>query len=438
MNIIIAGAGKVGFNLAKSLCIGHNVTIIDKNLEALERIQESLDILPLDGDVENVQTYTSFTDKNIDLFIAVTNNDNVNLIAILVADTVLNIQRKFVRLHNHYFASEKIQKRLDIEKFILPTKLASQTIASLLNYPKANNIKFFHYTKQKLISVMVSGNFEKQFLQNGTTKIVGIERAKKFFIPQEEEVEIFPNDLVYFFGNEEDINPLCSLLEQDTNDTIQNCVVFGGESLGIAIAEALIANGKNVKLVEKDLHACELADEQLKGKASVINSKYSSHDIFEEEAIENADIFISATNNDEYNIIKCLEAKESGVNKVVAINNEMEYYSLMHSLGIVVVRGPKMSAYNTIMEAISSTGIVVQKSYCGARANVFMRKIFTSSHLINKKIKPPKIQHSLLFYERDGAVHLFNETLLLQEDDLIICFCMQQVAPKIKQWIYGL
>lgn len=90
---------------------------------------------------------------------------------------------------------------------------------------------------------------------------------------------------------------------------------------------------KKVKIIEKDLHLCEVADEVLQGKVSVINSKYSSNDLFEDENLSNADIFIAASNNDEFNIIKCLEAKEKGINKVVAINNDLEYYQLMHSIG---------------------------------------------------------------------------------------------------------
>ncbi len=438
MNIIIAGAGKVGFNLAKTLSIGHNVTIIDKNSEALHRIQESLDIMPLGGDVEDAKTYENLTNKNIDLFIAVTNLDNVNLISVLVADSVLNIKRKFVRLQKEFFDGSKIKSRLDIDRLIFPIGLASQAIASLLEYPKANNVKFFKYTEHKLISVMVSSRFIPKVFVSKEYKIVGIERKKSFLIPQEENVEILPNDLVYFFGPQSAIRPLCSELELDANSYIQKCVVFGGDDLGVAISHEFLKSGRDVKLVEKDLELCAIADEALKGKASIINSKYSSHDIFEEEALGSADIFVAATNNDEYNIIKCLEAKESGIKKVVAINSEMEYYNLMHSLGIIVVRGPKISAYNEIMEEISSTGVVIQKSFCGAKAVVLMRKIFAGSKLTGKRIKPLSVKNSKLFLIRDGVIAYFDETIVLQENDLIVGFSPSKESPKVKQWIYEL
>ncbi len=438
MNIIIAGAGKVGFNLAKTLSIGHNVAIIDKNFEALQSIQESLDILPIKGDAEDSKTYKSFSNKNIDLFIAVTNVDNVNLIAVMIADSVLNIERKIVRLQKYFFDKKIIRQTLKIDKTIFPIILASKAIASLLYYPEANNVKFFKYTKHKLISLM---SFQEDFSKNinsDAVRIVALERDKEFLIPQDDDFKIKKSDLVYMFGLENEIRQICIKLDNQNAIDIQKCVVFGGEELGIGISKELLDIGRNVKLVEKDLDLCEKADEELEGRASIINSKYDTTDIFEEEGLQSADIFIAATKNDEYNIIKCLEAKEKGIHKVVAINNELQYYNLMHSLGIVVVRGPKISAYNTIVEEISSTSVVIQKSFCGAKGIVLMRKVFQKSKLIDTKIKPIKSKNSRIFYIRDEKLYDFNEKLTMLENDLIVVFCAQKQSEALKQWIYEL
>ena len=437
MNIIIAGAGKVGFNLAKTLCIGHNVTIIDKNSEALHRIQESLDILPMQGDVEDSSIYNHFIDKKIDLFIAVTNVDNVNLISTLMADSVLEIDRKFVRLQKHFFADTQVQKKLSINMLIFPIKIASKAIASLMDYPKANNVKFFKYTDYRLISVRVSKDIEPMMISSKNFTIVGIERDKSFFIPQKDE-EVLPNDLVYFFGPEEDVRTICNVLDTADKEEIQKCVVFGADELGISIAKDLIEAKRSVKLIDTSLKLCERADEILEGRASVVNLKYGDTTVFEDEGLAEADIFIAATNNDEYNIIKCLEAQDKGISKVMAINNEMEYYSLMHSLGIIVVRGPKMSAYNTIMEHISANGVVIEKSFCGSKASVYMRNIFANSSFIGKKIKPLKVSKSKIFYMRNSKLYPFTEKIILEQSDLIIAFCTLKEATKVKQWIYEL
>ncbi|NPA66397.1 MAG: potassium transporter [Epsilonproteobacteria bacterium] len=436
MEIIIAGAGKVGFHLAKTLSIGHNVTIIDKNEAALQRIQESLDILPLKGDLEDSQTYEPFQTIQIDLFIAVTNVDNVNLIATMLADSILDIKRTFVRLQHHFKDVFIIKEKLGVDKIIFPIRLASKGVSSLLDYPKANNIKFFKYTKHKLISIRIHKDFEKKHIVSDKFIKVGIEREKSFFIPQKES-EIQPGDLVYLFGDEEEIRLTCKTLDPYTNK-ITKCVIYGGDELGVNIAKSLLEMGREVKLIEKDLILCEKANEELEGKASIINAKYDSHEIFEEENLSAADIFIATTSNDEFNIIKCLEAKEKGIKKIVAINNDMEYYNLMHTLDIVVVRGPKMSAYNKIMEEISSTNIVIQKWFCGSKAVVFMRKIFEDSPLVAKKIKPLSYPNVKIAFIRDEQLYRMEEKIILKQNDIIVGFTTAQQSAKLKQWIYGL
>ncbi len=437
MNIIIAGAGQVGFNLARTLSIGHNVTIIDKNEKALHRIQESLDILPLQGDVENSQTYESFKNLKIDLFIAVTDIDNVNLIATMIADSILDIDKTFVRLQKYFKDVFLIKEKLGVDEIIFPTRIASKSVASLLNYPRANNVKLFKYTKNKLISIRVSKDFEpKEILSNNFIK-VGIERDKDFFIPQEDEV-IKANDLVYFFGLEENIREVCMQIDDTAISSTQNCVIYGGHELGISIAKLLLETGRIVKVIEKSLEICEVAERELEGEATVINAKYSAHDVFEVENLNNADIFIATTSNDEFNIIKCLEAKEKGIKKIVAVNNDMEYYNLMHALGIVVTRGPKISAYNKIMEEISSSGVVIQKSFCGSKAIVLMRKVFKTSKSISKQVKPITIQNAKIYYIREESLYPFDEKMILEENDIVIAFATTKLMPKIKQWIYEL
>lgn len=439
MNIIIAGAGKVGFHLAKTLLIGHNVTVIDKNEEALNRIQESLDVLTLQGDIEDFSTYLKIIDTQIDLFIAVTNVDNVNLVSTLIAESVLKIERKFIRLHNHFYSDDVLIKKLNIEKIIFPRKLTSTSIVSLLDYPKANNVKTFSYTDYKLVSIRADLDLRSFVVEEKGFQIVGIEREKNFFLPQKSSVEIQDGDLVYIFALDQEIEFFIQTLQSKNKMTIKRCVVFGGQDLGISISRALVKSGKNVKLIEKDFTFCEKANALLEGKVEVINLKYGTSDLYEEENLHHADMFIAATNDDEYNIVKCLEAKEKGIEKIVAINNEVEYYNLMHSLGIIVTRGPKVSAYNTIMEHISSTGVVIQKSFCGATANVYMRKIFNNSKLIGKKIKPLKESSNyIVFYISNMELKFFTQDVILKEDDIIVTFCESKDAITVQKWIYEL
>ncbi|BBG65973.1 Trk system potassium uptake protein TrkA [Hydrogenimonas sp.] len=438
MDIIIAGAGRVGFNLARTLCVANNVTVIDRNEEALQRLQESLDILPVHGDIENPETYRKLVDKKSDLFIAVTDLDEANLISTLIADDVIEVDRKIIRLRNEFFAKSSIRQKLGIDDAVFPMQITSRTVATLLDYPKANNVKHFKYTDFKLLSVRVGADEKERLIEPDGFALVGIEREKSFFIPEDNE-PVKANDLVYLFGDERPIKELCSKLETDAPANIERCVVFGGGDLGVSIAKALVERGKDVKLVEKDIRLCRIAEESLEGEAMTISCKYGTGGLFEEEGLGYADMMVAATDNDEYNIIKSLEAREHGIKRVVAVNNEMEYYNLMHSLGIVVVRGPKMSAYNAIIESIYSGGVVTERHFCGGKGSVFLRKIFPNSELIGRTVKPPKkMKGAKGFIIRSGHLLPFTGKMEIEEGDVVTIFCTLESQKYIKEWIYGL
>ncbi|WP_457607487.1 NAD-binding protein [Nitratifractor sp.] len=441
MDIIIAGAGKVGYNLARTLSPVHNVTVIDRNAEALHRLQESLDILPVHGDIEDPQTYRKLIDQEADLFIAVTNLDEANLISTLIVGDTIEVKRKFIRLRNDFFAKSGIREKLGITDAVFPLQLTSETVRSLFNYPRANNVKSFVYTPFKLISIRVSEGAEalpEELPAN--VALVGIEHKRELWIPQGWEPDrIESGDLLYFFGAVEGIRSLCPRIDTEAPGEIERCVVFGAGDLGITIASKLLEEGKDVKLVEKDPRQCELADEALEGEAMTLNCKYGTSTLFEEEGLGHAEMMIAATEDDEYNIIKCLEAREHGIRKVVAVNNEMEYYNLMHSLGIVVVRGPKVSTFHTIVEKIHSSRVVTERKYCGGKGVVLLRKVFPASRLIGREISPPKHrEEALLFLLRQESLLPFEGLVSIEEGDVIAVFAPEASTEEMERWLNGL
>ncbi len=438
MDIIIAGAGKVGFNLASVLSQSHSVTVIDKNKEALNRLQESLDILAIEGDIENPKTYSKLINREFELFIAVTNEDEANLLSSMVSDEFIFVKRKFIRLKKSFFKDSQILSKASIDKTIFPIELTADSVVSLLNYPLANNIKKFVYTDFKLISVRINRDFGEFNILFDNFTIVGVERDNRFFIFSQEKNSLKKGDLIYLFGDENKIREICKTLESSIPQKIQKCVIFGANELALAIAKKLIDAQKEVKIVEKDIELCKMADEELGGEVMTLNSKYGSRVLFEEEGLKYADMVIASTNDDEFNIIKSLEAKEYGIKKTVAINNEKEYYSLMHSLGLVVVRGPKMSAYHTIIEQIHSSKVVTERGFCGGKGVVFLRKVFSSSHLKNKRVKPLTGDEIASFLIKKEKLLEFNEPKTLEEDDVLVVFGNSNSSLKIESWINGL
>ncbi len=438
MDIIIAGVGGVGFRLAKALSVGHNVIVMDRNTDALAKLQESIDVLTLGGNVEDPKTYEALIEKTYDLFIAVTDSDEINIISSLIAEEKIKVRQKIIRLRNEFFARSSIAQKVGITEAVFPFELTALSIKALLDFPKANNVKSFSGTNLKLISVKAflenpSENIKISEIRSEKISIVGIDREKHFFIPSGSD-EILHNDMVYLFGNEEEIKRLCSLINKNMPNIIKNVVIFGAGALGIEVSKVLSKENIVIKMIEKDIQKCNQAAEILQKGVTVINSKYGDSLFYEEEGLKNADMIITTSSNDDENIVKCVEAKEHGVKKVVAINNDITHYNLMHSLGMMVVRGPKINAYYSILELIGSSSIVREKLFCGGSAIGFIREVIPS----NRAIKPIEGEDILSFIIYNDELYSFSHSFIPQEKSILMCFCSKNHEQRCRKWINNL
>jgi len=441
VNIIIAGAGKVGYRLAGALSHRHNITIVDKNEAALQRLQESIDVFTVTGNIEDPDTYRPLRSRRFDIFIAVTDSDEANILSTLIAGDVIQADTKIVRLKNHYFADSSIAGKLGISTAVFPFSATANAISSLLDYPHANNIKAFIYSPFRMISVFVhaaddAGIPVSRFTNEGCT-VAGVEREKRFFIPAAEEM-LQRGDLVYLFGDPDRVRTYSAELNPATPATISRVAIFGADLLGLEIAKALLKRNVQLKIIDKDMEQCRKASELLQEDATVINSRYIEHTLFDDERIGRADMAIFTSKEDEENIIRSLEAKEHGIPRTVAINNDLERYSLMHSLGIIAARGPKSTAYYTILEKIGSSAVISERHYCGGRGTIFSRKIFDDSPLVGKMVKPPDPKRCLSVILRDGVLLPWVAKLRFHSNDVLFLFLDSNDNEAMKLWIYAL
>jgi trk system potassium uptake protein TrkA len=201
------------------------------------------------------------------------------------------------------------------------------------------------------------------------------------------------------------------------------------------MAKAILHVGGELKIVEKDAGLCRKAVEELGEKAMVIHSAYEDHKLFEEEGLKYADMVVAAGTNDEKNIVKCVEAREYGVKKTVAINNDPSYYGLMHTLGLVVVRGSKPGAHYAILEKIASSSVTTQRHFCGGEGVMFLRKIYPASPLIGKRIRIRYGANMIVVCIRDARFRDLSEADALQEGDIIALFTTAPYKETAQLWI---
>ena len=415
MNILIAGAGKVGYNLAKALSNKHNVVIIDKNEKALEMLKETLDVLTICADIRDARAYMGLK-ENFDFFVAVTNNDEINLISTIVTENMLEIENTIVRLTNTSYISTNFQK-LNINRLIFPYKLSATAVAKLIEIPKANNIKEFPFNDFILISLTVKNPQIDRVSAINTDDVIaiGAQRGEEFIFLNEEDI-IEEEDLLYIFGNKEKLKLIINSLDTVSPEEIQNVLIYGANPLGIEIAKILSAMDVNVKILEKDEDEAEKAAEILGEDVMIINSSYEDEEMILNEGLQHSDIAITASLKDESNIIKSLQAKKLGIKKIITINNNLNYYSLMHSLKLSTIRGPKIAAYYEILEEIDSRLLIYERFFLGAKGKIFIKQIFNE-----KEVTPPK-ENTKTIIIRDNKIIELKEKTKLEPNDIVMEF----------------
>jgi len=415
MNILIGGAGKVGYNIAKTLSPKHNVVIIDKNENALETLKESLDVLTICADLRDARAYMGL-EKKFDFFITVTNHDEINLISTIVTENILDIENTIVRLTNTSYISTNFQK-LNINRLVFPYKLSATAVAKLIEFPKANNIKEFPFNDFILLSLNVkTPQLDKVSLINSTDIIViGAQRGEEFIFLNENDT-IEEDDLLYIFGDREKLKKIINKLDTVSPESIQNVLIYGANPLGIEITKILTSFNLNVKLLEKDQNLATKAAEMIGEDAMVINSSYEGEEMLINEGLNYSDIAITASLKDESNIIKSLQAKKLGIKKIITINNNLNYYSLMHSLKLSTIRGPKIAAYYEILEEIDSRLLIYERFFLGAKGKIFIKQVLHS-----KTITPPKENTKTLIIRNDTIIELKDKTDL-QPNDIVLEF----------------
>ncbi len=417
MEILIAGAGRVGYNIAKILSKKHNITIIDKNEENLNYISESLDILTVQGDLKDTLTYQNL-DKKYDYYIAVTNSDETNILSALIIDDFSKIENKIIRINNTSYSLTSLPEKLNINHMIYSNTITVLNIEKLIHLPQANNIKDLSFTNMVLVSVNSEIEINSDEINTDKTSVIATVKEDKISFCNN-NCTIEPNDLVYILGDKEKLKKSLKILAPSQPESIKNVLIFGATSLGIEIARVLVGLDLNIKLIEQDINLAHRAAHILQEDVMVINASYDDDNLFKSENLNASDLSIATTKNDEINIIKSLIAKKYGIKKPICINNNPYYHSIMNSLHLPVIRGPKMNTVYKILEEIDSKNIIFERFFMGFEGKIFIKKIF-----INKKINKPKENSKVIIIRDNNIINLFvnEETFEIIEGDVIIYF----------------
>ncbi len=361
MKMVIIGNGKAGSSLSSMLANeGHDVTVIDINAAALEKTQNTEDVMCIEGNGIDADVQRDAAVNKAGMVIAATHHDEVNLLCCLIARK-LGAKRTISRVRNpeYYKQIDFIRDDLGLSMAINPEGITADEILRVLITPDAAKVEVFEKGKMELVEYKIPDN--SPILNLSLLEIY--KRTKiKFLIcavQRDSEIYIPGGDFVLRSGDRINIAAAHKEIEQffkmngSIKDKVKSCMIVGGGRICYYLTKSLLGMGMHVKIIEKNLEKCrQLA--QLFPKASVIHGDGTDQDMLAEERIRDTDAFVAITGIDEENIIMSLYAKNNSNAKVVTKVNRESYVGLTSQIGLDCIISPKYLTTNSVLAYVRS------------------------------------------------------------------------------------
>ncbi len=368
MKIIILGAGQVGSSVAASLVNEENdITLVDVDPTALQLISERYDLRTITGIASHPSVLAKAGAKDADMIIAVTNSDEVNMIACQVAYTLFHTPTKIARIREiEYLKNTRLltHEALPVDVLISPEQLVTEYIERLISHPGALQVVDFADGKAQMIALKASHigmlvghsprDLKKQ-LSGIEFKIFIIFRNNQALIPDANTV-VEADDEVFFISSQKSIRHLLQII-RNKEKPYKSIMIAGGGNIGLRLAEILEDNYK-VKLLEFNPAKARFASEILKN-AIVLNGDAADEELLNEEDIDKTDVFCAVTNADEANIISSMLAKRLGARKVMSLINRAAYLDLVQSNTIDIAISPQQTTIGSLLAHVRKGDVVV-------------------------------------------------------------------------------
>ena len=423
MNIIICGAGRVGFTIAKLLSEqGHSITVIDQSSEDIQKINDDLDVKSIVGKA----TYPSVLEKanaeDADMIIAVTRNDEINMLICQIAFSIFKIGKKIARIRSQDYLNPKFslvynKENLPIDVIISPEVEIAKSIQRKLEAPGAIDNVPFADNKIRLLEIDVNEKCPLIDIElNKITKkfpkleanILGVVREEKFIILKKNDV-LKLNDKAYVIINSSQMQ--LTLDAFGHNEKISNkFLIIGGGNIGFNLAKNLENSHESarIKIIEKNKERAEYIANEL-NNSLVINGNGLDEDVLKEANIDDSETVLALTNDDEDNLmVSVLVEKFSKDKRTMALINKPNYSILQSSLKIDDLIDPRMNTVSSILKHVHKGTIETAYSISNGDYEVIEAEIIDSSELIDKELKNSNLPDNI----RIGAV--------LRKNDIII------------------
>ena len=443
MNIIVCGAGRVGFTIAKILSEqGHSITVIDQSSEDIKKINDSLDVKAVVGKA----TYPSILEKanasDADMIIAVTRNDEINMLICQIAFSIFNVQKKIARIRSQDYLNPKFtrvynKENLPIDVIISPEIEIAKSLLRKLEAPGALDNVPFANDKIRLLEILINQNcpliniklndLTKKF-PNLDANIMGVIRGDKFIILKKNDI-MLKDDKAYVVINASQMQD--TLTAFGHNEKISNKIlIIGGGNIGFNLAKNLEESfdSARVKIIEKNKERAEIIASEL-NKTIIINGDALDEEILLEANLDEVETVLALTNDDENNLMVSVlvekftkDMEKIDEKRTMALINKPNYSLLQSSLKIDDLIDPRMNTVSSILKHVHKGTIENAYSILNGEYEIIEAEIIETSELINKELKnsnlPDEIKVGAIL--RGKVVIIPRSNFVFKKDDIIV------------------
>lgn len=448
MKILIVGAGQVGYFLCERLAMeGHEVTLIDRDESHLRQAQDRLNVMGLSGNGASAEILEQADIKNTDIFIAVTDLDEVNILACLLAREY-SVKTRIARVKSIEYRSHGAilsKEKLGIDLLINPADEVADEMVKITCRSGAFDVAEFVEGKIQFLGYRID---EESPLCGMTLRELGelrgmyrfvvtaITRDETTIIPRGED-NIQAGDSIFLFAHQDELPAIQYLLQpvEKKKKKLPRVFILGASQIGVRIASQLEEQHFDVRLVDGDEQRCLKVSAKLK-KTMVIQAEGTDIHALLEEGISSADTFIAVTGKDETNILCSLLCKQHGAKRTLALINKPELLNLAPTLGIDACVSPRLSAAGAILKYVRRGGVISLATIEGSNSEVLEFEVKQGSDFINTPLKDlhfPK--GAIIGAIVHGASHeIATGDSQLSVGDRVVVFALPDALAKVEKF----
>jgi trk system potassium uptake protein TrkA len=449
MRVVICGAGQVGYGIAERLAAEKNdVSVIDTSPHLVQVVRDTLDVRGFVGHGAHPDTLAQAGADGADMIIAVTLYDEVNMVACQVAHSLFSVPTKVARVRAQsylqpHWSNLYSSDHLPIDVIISPEVEVGEMVLRRLALPGAVDTVRFANDAVVVIGVLCDENCPvvdtpleqlTELFPDLEAVVVGIHRNDKLFVPHSGD-SMLVGDLVYVVAAKEQVRRTLGIFGHEEQEATR-VLIAGGGNIGLYVAQALEARNARVrvKMIEANRErAIGVAD--LLKRSVVLHGSALDRDILHEADIEDADILVALTNEDEVNILACVMAKRLGARRTMALINSRTYPDFTNTLGIDATVNPRAVTVSKILQYVRRGRIRGVHSIQDGQAEVIEAEALETSSLVGRALRDLDLPDGI----RIGAIYRGGKVIApaggteIEAGDRVIIFAMAERVRQVEQ-----